>query len=97
MDVDSERGFYFYFYFLILYSANNTHYITVDDGKKKTEKKNKLQLSQDLIQLVGITNYKNTEYALHYCTYRYKTRGKEKFRDDDQIMQFSLVRERTNN
>ena len=45
--------------------------------------------------MVGITNYKNTEYALHYCTYRYKTRGKEKFRDDDHIMQFSLVRERT--
>ena len=64
---------------------------------KKTEKKDKLQLSQGLIQLVGITNYKNTEYALHYCTYRYKTRGKEKFRDDDHIMQFSLVREPTNN
>ena len=33
------------------------------------EKKDKLQLSQDLIQLtqlVRITNYKNTEDALHY-------------------------------
>ena len=73
-------------FFKILYLANNTHYITVDSRKKKTEKKNELQLSQDLIQLVGITNYKNTEDAIHYCTNRYKTRGKEKFRDDDHIM-----------
>ena len=82
--------------FLILYLANNTYYITVDNPpppKQKTEKKDKLQLSQDLIQLVGITNYKDTEYALHYCTYRCKTQGKEKFRDDDHIMQFSLVRD----
>ena len=50
---------------LILYLANNTHYITVDN-RKKNEKKDKLQLRQDLIHLLGlqITKTRNTFYII---------------------------------
>ena len=50
----------------MLYLANNTHYITVDNRKKKKEKKDKLQLRQDLIHLLGlqITKTRNTLYII---------------------------------
>ena len=56
----------FCFLFQLLYLTNNTLYITVDNRKKKTEKKDKLQLSQDLIQLVRlqITKRRNTLYII---------------------------------
>ena len=86
----------FCFLFQLLYLTNNTLYITVDN-RKKNGKERQITIKPGSYTVGSITNYKKTEYALHYCTYRYKTGGKEKFRDDGHIMHFSRVRERTDN
>lgn len=62
----------------VLYQINVSGFTRRGDGPSgitgggivaKVGKKDKLQSSQNLIQLVRIINYKYKEDGLHYCTY----------------------------